>query len=145
MFWILRETWTGKYKMRITIAILFSHNYGADSIGSAEIRSAAENGHVIDPKNNIDEARDVAISKGLIAAVEKNIAPSTAAQVIDLNGLYARRASSTFTSTSTRRTGGRLYGRPERLPRRAQLPRLHDDDGRRGHRAGAISRTSSSA
>ncbi|MCI0337830.1 MAG: amidohydrolase/deacetylase family metallohydrolase [Acidobacteria bacterium] len=47
-----------------------------------------KNGHVIDPKNNINEKRDIAILKGLIAAVEKNIDPSTAARVVDVNGLY---------------------------------------------------------
>jgi dihydroorotase len=47
-----------------------------------------KNGHVIDPKNNINEKRDVAIAKGLIAAVERTIAPSTAARVVDLSGLY---------------------------------------------------------
>jgi dihydroorotase len=47
-----------------------------------------KNGHVIDPKNNINEVRDVAIAKGLIAAVEKNIAPSAAARVVDATGLY---------------------------------------------------------
>lgn len=46
-----------------------------------------KNGQVIDPKNNINERRDVAISNGVIAAVEKNIDPSTAKQVIDLKGL----------------------------------------------------------
>ena len=133
--------------MRITIAILFSIITALIQSAQPKYDLLLKNGHVIDPKNNIDEARDVAISKGLIAAVEKNIAPSTAAQVIDLNGLRAsRRASSTFTSTSTRRTGGRSYtGDLSVYPRRAQLPRLHDDDGRRGTRAGAISRTSSSA
>lgn len=47
-----------------------------------------KNGHVIDPRNNLNEKRDVAISKGLIAAVEKNIDPSKAAKVVDLTGLY---------------------------------------------------------
>src|SRR5262249_4876558 len=47
-----------------------------------------KNGHVIDPKNKINESRDIAISKGLIAAVEKNIDPSTAARVLDVKGLY---------------------------------------------------------
>jgi len=47
-----------------------------------------KNGHVIDPKNNINDVRDVAISKGLIVAIEKNIAPSTASKVVDLKGLY---------------------------------------------------------
>jgi dihydroorotase len=47
-----------------------------------------KNGHVIDPKNNINEPRDVAIAKGLIAAVEKNIDPALAAKVVDVKGLY---------------------------------------------------------
>jgi dihydroorotase len=89
--------------MRITIAIFLFIVSGIsacfflpESPPRAAARQAAQpkydlllkNGHVIDPKNNINEARDVAISKGLIAAVEKNIAPSTATQVIDLTGLY---------------------------------------------------------
>src|SRR5919108_4625809 len=47
-----------------------------------------KNGHVIDPKNRINEKRDIAISKGMIAAVEKSIDPSTAAKTIDVGGLY---------------------------------------------------------
>ena len=31
-----------------------------------------KNGHVIDPKNNVNEKRDVAITDGKIAAVERN-------------------------------------------------------------------------
>lgn len=45
-------------------------------------------GHVIDPKNNLSERRDVAIKGGVIAAVEKHIDPATAARVVDVTGLY---------------------------------------------------------
>ena len=45
-------------------------------------------GHVIDPKNNIDGRRDVAISAGKIAAVAPNIAPSQAKKVIDVSRFY---------------------------------------------------------
>jgi dihydroorotase len=45
-------------------------------------------GHVIDPKNNVDTVRDVAIKGGRIAAVAPNIAASDAAKVIDVSGLY---------------------------------------------------------
>jgi len=45
-------------------------------------------GHVIDPRNNIDAVRDVAISAGKIAAVAADIAPSTAKKTIDMRGLY---------------------------------------------------------
>ena len=47
-----------------------------------------KNGHVIDPKNNTNEKRDVAIVGGKIAAVEKNIPAATAKQVVDVKGLY---------------------------------------------------------
>lgn len=46
-------------------------------------------GHVIDPKNNINELMDVAINKvGKIAAVLKNIDPKTASRVVNAKGLY---------------------------------------------------------
>lgn len=46
-------------------------------------------GHVIDPKNGINEVMDVAISKaGKIAAVSKNIDPKLASRVVNAKGLY---------------------------------------------------------
>lgn len=45
-------------------------------------------GHVIDPKNDIDAVRDVAIRGDRIVAVEENIAPDGAKKVIDASGLY---------------------------------------------------------
>ena len=51
----------------------------------------------------------MAISKGLIAAVEKNIAPSTAAQVIDLNGLYVAPGLVDIHVHVYAGTGGRSY------------------------------------
>src|SRR3954451_13837272 len=45
-------------------------------------------GHVIDPRNGIDAVRDVAIRMGVIAAVESRIDPATAAQPVDVTGLY---------------------------------------------------------
>ena len=47
-----------------------------------------KNGHVIDPKNNIDAVMDVAISDGKIQRVAANIDASEAQQVIDATGLY---------------------------------------------------------
>ena len=43
-------------------------------------------GRVIDPANAVDEAMDVAISGQRIAAVEKDIPPSSAARVADVTG-----------------------------------------------------------
>lgn len=45
-------------------------------------------GHVIDPANHIDEPRDIAVTAGKIAAVEKNISPDRAAKVVDVSNLY---------------------------------------------------------
>ena len=44
-------------------------------------------GHVIDPKNKIDEVMDVAIQDGKIAAVAKNIATQQGQQVVDAQGM----------------------------------------------------------
>lgn len=45
-------------------------------------------GHVIDPKNNLDAPRDVAITNGKIARVAPNIPASEAAKTVDVSGLY---------------------------------------------------------
>ena len=45
-------------------------------------------GHVIDPKNNIDEVMDVAIDSGKIAMVAKNINAGNASQVVKAEGMY---------------------------------------------------------
>src|ERR1700704_1591580 len=47
-----------------------------------------KDGHVIDPRNNIDEEMDIAISNGKIALVTKNINASMATQVVSAKGLY---------------------------------------------------------
>jgi len=45
-------------------------------------------GHVIDPKNNIDETMDVAITNNKIAQVAKDILPSKAKKTVNVAGLY---------------------------------------------------------
>jgi dihydroorotase len=45
-------------------------------------------GHVIDPANQIDGVRDVAIRKGRIARIATGISPTAARQVADVKGLY---------------------------------------------------------
>ncbi|MEZ4620516.1 MAG: hypothetical protein R2867_34100 [Caldilineaceae bacterium] len=47
-----------------------------------------KNGHVIDPKNNINGQRDVAIRGDRVAAVDADINPALAAQVVDAQGLF---------------------------------------------------------
>jgi dihydroorotase len=45
-------------------------------------------GHVIDPKNNINEIMDIAVNNGKIMAVAKNIDSREAIQVINAEGFY---------------------------------------------------------
>jgi dihydroorotase len=45
-------------------------------------------GHLIDPKNNIDGIMDIAISKGKIAMVSKNIEEKEGNQIIYARGMY---------------------------------------------------------
>ena len=47
-----------------------------------------KNGHVIDPKNGIDKARDVGITAGKIAAVDVDLPVEGAGKVVDVGGLY---------------------------------------------------------
>ncbi len=45
-------------------------------------------GHVIDPKNNINEQMDIAVKDGRIAMLAKNIDPKEGIQVVDARGMY---------------------------------------------------------
>jgi dihydroorotase len=45
-------------------------------------------GHVIDPKNNINDVMDIAIIDGKIAEVSKNIDAKKGIQVVNAEGLY---------------------------------------------------------
>jgi len=45
-------------------------------------------GHVIDPKNGIDEANDIGIQGGKIAAVDAGLPVEGAGKVVDVGGLY---------------------------------------------------------
>ena len=47
-----------------------------------------KNGHVIDPKNTINQKMDVAIADSKVALVAPDINPANAKQVIDVSGLY---------------------------------------------------------
>ena len=47
-----------------------------------------KDGHVIDPKNNIDAVMDIAIQEGKIVQVAKNIDTKQAVQVVNAKGFY---------------------------------------------------------
>jgi cytosine/adenosine deaminase-related metal-dependent hydrolase len=53
-----------------------------------EIDLLIRNGHVIDPRNNIDGVMDVAIAGDRIAQVASSIQPSPKTRVVDAKGLY---------------------------------------------------------
>lgn len=67
----------------ITLTV-FSYNHSFSQNYSIVIKG----GHVIDPKNNIDEVMDVAIDSGKIKLVAKNINTANALQVVDAGGMY---------------------------------------------------------
>lgn len=57
-------------------------------VKAQEYSIVIKDGHVIDPKNNIDGVMDIAIANGKIAQVAKNIDPKKAVQVVNAKGLY---------------------------------------------------------
>lgn len=55
---------------------------------STEYSIVIKGGHVIDPKNNIDEVLDVAIKDGTVVLVAKEIDAAQALQIVDAKGMY---------------------------------------------------------
>jgi len=60
----------------------------AASLAAQKYDLLLKGGHVIDPRNNVDGAADVAVREGRIAAVGPDLAPSDARKTIDVRGLY---------------------------------------------------------
>lgn len=58
------------------------------SLQRSEYDLLLEGGHLIDSKNEISGHRDIAISRGRIAAVAESLDESKTAQTLDVNGLY---------------------------------------------------------
>ncbi len=74
--------------MNKKILLLFIAIIQAGLLLSQPYSIVIKGGHVIDPKNNISDVFDIAITDGKIAAVAKNIDASKALQVINAKGLY---------------------------------------------------------
>jgi dihydroorotase len=70
--------------MRVSILFLCAHAVLAQPVYDLLLKG----GHVIDPKNKISAARDVAIRGGKIAAVSAGIPASQARKVVNVSGLY---------------------------------------------------------
>src|SRR5215469_10236408 len=92
----LRQNTEGDMHKRITLSFailaVLAIGLGAPSAIVAQAPPhydlLLKGGHVIDPANHIDEVRDVAVSQGKIAAVEKNIPADQAGKVVDVSKLY---------------------------------------------------------
>ncbi|HEX5155164.1 MAG TPA: amidohydrolase/deacetylase family metallohydrolase [Parafilimonas sp.] len=71
-------------KIFLVFAIVFQTMFSWSQSYSIVIKD----GHVIDPKNNIDAVMDVAVADGKIVDVAKNIDASKAKQVVHAKGLF---------------------------------------------------------
>src|SRR5690349_12234596 len=71
--------------VRILIASLLAF---AISGSAQQFDLVLRNGHVLDPKNNVDRKCDVAIRDGKIAAIEPSIPASAAKRSVDISDLY---------------------------------------------------------
>jgi dihydroorotase len=67
---------------------LFSLLFSTNWLWSQTYSLVIKEGHVIDPKNNINAVMDIAITDGKIIQVAKNIDARQAARVINATGLY---------------------------------------------------------
>ena len=71
----------------IHIMLMVFYLFVSGVLGAQQIDILLKGGHVIDPKNKIDEQMDVAITNGKIFQVAKNISPHQAKKSIDVTGL----------------------------------------------------------
>ena len=55
---------------------------------AAQYDMLLKGGHLIDPRNAINQSMDIAISDGIIVDVAANIDPARAGKVVDVSGLY---------------------------------------------------------
>ena len=75
--------------MRKTLLHLFLCLFCSNLLLTAQTYSIViKDGHVIDPKNNINGVMDVAIADGKIVSVARNIDTRNATQVVNAKGLY---------------------------------------------------------
>ena len=71
-------------KILLVFVIIFQATLSWSQVYSIVIKE----GHVIDPKNDIDAVMDVAIADGKIVGIAKNIDASKATQVVNAKGLF---------------------------------------------------------
>jgi len=78
---------SGRSAGRIVIMMIFCLSAVA-AARAQQYDMVIRNGHVIDPKNNIDDKMDVAILNGKVARVAKNIPAVQAKKQVDASGMY---------------------------------------------------------
>ena len=71
-----------------TLALAVGLALAGTALAHAQYDVLLKGGHVIDPHNEINSARDVAVKDGKIARVAVNIPQSEAEKVVDVSGLY---------------------------------------------------------
>jgi dihydroorotase len=75
--------------MRKKYLLLLFMYLAATGIQSAQTYNIViKGGHVIDPKNNINEPMDIAVKEGKIALIAKNIDEKEGIQVVNAKGMY---------------------------------------------------------
>ncbi|MEQ9438067.1 MAG: amidohydrolase/deacetylase family metallohydrolase [Cyclobacteriaceae bacterium] len=74
--------------LRLLFFCLLSFSISLSSIQAQNYDIVIKGGHVIDPKNDIDEVMDVAITGNTVALIEKNINTESAQQVVTAEGMY---------------------------------------------------------
>ena len=74
--------------MRVTSAVLVSCLISLPLSAEQPYDLLLKRGHLIDPKNEIDQPMDVAITGGKVARVADDIPSGEAKKVIDVSGLY---------------------------------------------------------
>ena len=72
------------FKVLLTVAFVAT----CQTIGAQEYDLLIKNGHLIDPKNILDQPMDVAVLDGKVAEVSSHIPNEKAKKVIDATGLY---------------------------------------------------------
>ncbi len=73
---------------RLTTLLITLILISLNVITAQDIDLLIKNGHLIDPKNQVDGTMDVAIKDGKILEVARNIAANRASKVVDATGLY---------------------------------------------------------
>lgn len=74
--------------IRLSILLLVFLLDLLNTAGAQQFDMVIKGGHVIDPRNGINEPMDVAIRDGRIVIVAKDIATENALQIVHANGLY---------------------------------------------------------